>query len=95
MFLYECVPDPSTPSSFNLEVVATWYNTYIPKSLGSFNDRVVTGDLVHSVAIIKVKEGRFVSEARDYATIYPVAVEALGEDRLIVGTVSIIQQRSL
>lgn len=86
IYLYECIPDPSTPSSFTLEGVATWFNIYIPKSLASFNDRIVTGDLVHSVAIIRVKESKFVTEARDYGAMFPVAVEALSEDSLITGT---------
>lgn len=75
-----------------MEGVATWFNIYIPKSLASFNDRIVTGDLVHSVAIIRVKESKFVTEARDYGAMFPVAVEALSEDSLITGTVRIQPQ---
>jgi hypothetical protein len=92
--LYECVPDPSTPSSFNLEVIANWNSIYYPTSLGTFNDRIVTGDLQHSVAIVKIKEGKFISEARDYGVIRSTSVEALAEDSLITGTVSQLQRRS-
>ena len=57
-------------------------------SLGSFEDRVVAGDQISSVSLLKVTDSSLISEARDYGPLYPLAVEALDSDNIITSNVS-------
>ncbi|KDR82646.1 hypothetical protein GALMADRAFT_837022 [Galerina marginata CBS 339.88] len=69
---------------FALKRLAEWNHNYMVTSLGSFNDRVVAGDQISSVSLLKVTENKLLSEARDYGPLYPIAVEALDDKNLIV-----------
>ena len=56
-------------------------------SLGSFNDHIAAGDQISSVSLLKVKDDKLISEARDYGPLYPVAVEALSDTNIIASNV--------
>ncbi|KAH6912768.1 mono-functional DNA-alkylating methyl methanesulfonate N-term-domain-containing protein [Coprinopsis sp. MPI-PUGE-AT-0042] len=70
-------------TTFSLEVVAEWNHNYVVRSLGSFNKRVVIGDIASSVSLVDVGDGKVESVARDYAPLFPFALEALSEDSFI------------
>jgi len=52
-------------------------------SLGSFGNRIVAGDQISSVSLLKVTETSLVSQAKDYGPLYPISVEALDSENII------------
>jgi DNA damage-binding protein 1 len=57
---------------------------------------VVIGDIASSVSLVDVGDGKIESVARDYAPLFPFALEALSEDSFIGANVSvgILQQKT-
>lgn len=80
--------DASSTVIFSLKKIADWNHNYVVSSLGSFGDRIVAGDQISSVSLLKVTEAKLVSEAKDYGPLYPVSVEALDSDNVICANVS-------
>ena len=74
---------------FSLKRVADWNHNYLVSSLGSFGNRIVAGDQISSLSLLKVAETNLVSEAKDYGPLYPVSVEALDSDNVICANVSV------
>jgi DNA damage-binding protein 1 len=73
---------------FSLKRIADWNHNYLVSSLGSFGNRIVAGDQISSVSLLKVEEASLVSQAKDYGPLYPVSVEALDSDNIICANVS-------
>ncbi|KAF9485871.1 hypothetical protein BDN70DRAFT_870784 [Pholiota conissans] len=69
--------------TYSLKKVADWHHNYLVTSLGSFEDRLVAGDQISSVSLLKVKKNSISLEAKDYTPLYPIAVEALDTSNLI------------
>jgi DNA damage-binding protein 1 len=76
---------------FSLKRVAEWNHNYLVSSLGSFGNRIIAGDQISSVSLLKVEEESLVSQAKDYGPLYPVSVEALDSDNIICANVSVVQ----
>jgi DNA damage-binding protein 1 len=79
--------DDGLAPSYSLKKVAEWNHNYMVTSLGTFDDRIVAGDQISSVSLLKVAGDELISEARDYGPLYPVAVEALNSKSLICANV--------
>ena len=77
--------DGTSPS---LEMVGEWNHNYVVRSLGSFDKRIVIGDIASSVSLVELKQGKTVPIARDFAPLFPFSVEALSEVTFIGGNVS-------
>lgn len=76
--------------AYSLKKLAEWNHNYLVTSLGSFGDRVVAGDQISSISLLKIIENEVVLEARDYGPLYPVAVEALDSKNLICANVRLL-----
>ncbi|KAG2010117.1 pre-mRNA-splicing factor rse1, variant 2 [Coprinopsis cinerea AmutBmut pab1-1] len=77
--------DDTDSQSSELKEVGEWNHNYIVRSLGSFNNSLVIGDIASSVSLVNVNKGQFTPIARDYAPLFPYALEALSENALIGG----------
>ncbi|KAF8967077.1 CPSF A subunit region-domain-containing protein [Flammula alnicola] len=75
--------DESFAPTFSLQKLSDWNHNYMVTSLGSFDDRVVAGDQISSVSLLKVTKNRLTSEARDYGPLYPMSVEAFDQTNII------------
>ena len=73
---------------FSLKRIVDWNHNYLVSSLGSFGNRIVAGDQISSVSLLKVTETGLVSQAKDYGPLYPVSVEALDSENIICANVS-------
>ncbi|KAJ3503729.1 hypothetical protein NLJ89_g8306 [Agrocybe chaxingu] len=83
LYRLEVYEEESPAPTFTFKKLAEWNHNYMVTSLSSFADRVVAGDQISSVSLLKVADERLISEARDYGPLYPVAVEALSTKSLI------------
>jgi len=83
LFRLDISLDQSSTVVFSLKMIVDWNHNYLVSALGSFGDRIVAGDQISSVSLLKVAEDKLVSEAKDYGPLYPVSVEALDRDNLI------------
>ena len=89
LFRLDSSLDESSTIVFSLKKIVDWNHNYLVSSLGSFGDRIVAGDQISSVSLLKVGEASLVSEAKDYGPLYPVSVEALDLDNIICANVSV------
>lgn len=87
--LYRLQPSTKlTPvTTYTLKEIHNWNHNYMVTSLGAYEDRLVAGDQISSVSLIKVSDTELVTEARDYGPLYPIALEALSERSLICSNV--------
>jgi DNA damage-binding protein 1 len=76
---------------FSLKRIVDWNHNYLVSSLGSFGNRIVAGDQISSVSLLKVTDTGLISQAKDYGPLYPVSVEALDSENIICANVSVIE----
>jgi DNA damage-binding protein 1 len=74
---------------FSLKKITEWNHNYLVSSLGSFGNRIVAGDQISSLSLLKVTEANLTSEAKDYGPLYPISVEALDSDNIICASVGV------
>lgn len=89
LFRLDSSLDESSTTVFFLKKTAEWNHNYLVSSLGSFGNRIVAGDQISSVSLLKITETKLVAEAKDYGPLYPVSVEALDSDNVICANVSV------
>lgn len=87
LYRFEVSNEETQCPTYSLKNVADWNHNYLVTSLGSFKNRVVAGDQISSVSLLKVNENRLTLEAKDYTPLYPVSVEALGTNNIIASNV--------
>jgi DNA damage-binding protein 1 len=90
LFELDSLLDESSVMVFSLKKIVDWNHNYLVSSLGSFGNRIVAGDQISSVSLLKVTGTSLVSQAKDYGPLYPVSVEALDPDNIICANVSVI-----
>ncbi|KIM43302.1 hypothetical protein M413DRAFT_444121 [Hebeloma cylindrosporum] len=83
LFDFDISSDETDSPTFSIKKLADWNHNYMVTSLGSFEDRVVAGDQISSVTLLKATDSSLVSEAKDYGPLYPLAVEALDASNVI------------
>ncbi|PPR07110.1 hypothetical protein CVT24_010946 [Panaeolus cyanescens] len=83
LFRLEASTDLPPVTTYTLKEIHNWNHNYMVTSLGSYQDRLVAGDQISSVSLIKVTDTELISEARDYGPLYPMALEALDEKSLV------------
>ncbi|KAH9480543.1 DNA damage-binding protein 1a [Psilocybe cubensis] len=83
MYHVDVTTEDVTVPTYSLKKLAEWNHNYLVTSLGTFNNRVVAGDHISSVSMLKVEDNKLLSEARDYGPLYPLCVEALDESNVI------------
>jgi DNA damage-binding protein 1 len=76
--------------SFTLQMLSEWNHNYMLTSLATYGDRIVAGDQISSVSILKVSDSTVHNVARDYGPLWPVCVEASDEANLIGANVKAI-----
>lgn len=74
---------------YRLQQVAEWNHNYFVTSLVSHLDRLVVGDAISSVSLLKVTGVRMECLSRDYGPIWPVAVGALSHNQIIGANVRV------
>lgn len=71
-----------------LTEVTKWDHNYFLTSLVVHNDRLVVGDVMHSVAILQLAEDRIHTIAKDYSPLLPVALGTTDGSSVIGANVS-------
>lgn len=77
---------PSTTSSgLELEVVARWTHNYIVSNIVTRGDRIYIGDAISSLSVIQWdSSGQTLRNiARDYAPLWPVAIQTFDSDNIV------------
>lgn len=69
--------------STKLSRVARWNHNYYVTSLVVNKDRIIIGDAVSSVSVLKVEGQELKTVARDYAPLWPLAIEATRDEGVI------------
>lgn len=69
--------------STRVKRVCRWNHNYFVTSLVAHDDRVIIGDAVSSVSVLKVQGSELRTIARDYAPLWPLTVEAVRENGVI------------
>lgn len=89
--LYSLRVSGGVPSeTFALQILSEWNHNYMLTSLVTYGDRIVAGDQISSVSILKVSDTTVHNVARDYGPLWPVCVEASDEANLIGANVKAI-----
>lgn len=72
-------------SSVELEVAARWTHNYIVSNLVTRGDRIYIGDAICSLSVIQWNPSSQTLQniARDYAPLWPVAIQTLDRDNII------------
>ncbi|KZT73848.1 hypothetical protein DAEQUDRAFT_357103 [Daedalea quercina L-15889] len=71
-------------STIRLNKVSEWNHNYIVTSLVCNDRTLIVGDAISSVSMLRLDaDGKLQSIARDYAPLWPVAVEAIGKGGVI------------
>ncbi|KAG5639200.1 hypothetical protein H0H81_005679 [Sphagnurus paluster] len=69
--------------TYVLEELSEWNHNYMLSSIASYGDRVITGDKLHSVSLLKIVNRKLQIIARDFGPIWPFAVEASDGEHII------------
>lgn len=81
--------DGSADSPMTLQVVGQWNHNYLVTQLAVYGNRLVVGDCIHSVSLLEVGPDFVMTTiARDYAPLWPIAVEASNESNIVGANVS-------
>ncbi|KAF5382718.1 hypothetical protein D9615_002834 [Tricholomella constricta] len=84
VMLYRLKSSDNVPTpSYSLELLSEWTHNYLVSSLASYGDRVVAGDKINSVSLLKVVNRKLQNIARDYGPLWPLCVEASDEENII------------
>ena len=91
MILYDLQSDdsPLLPGSttYTLQKVAEWNHNYTVSHLLANEDTLVLGDVISSISVIKLDNGKLQTVGRDYGPLWPVAVGDLGNGNVIAANV--------
>jgi DNA damage-binding protein 1 len=71
-----------------LERIATWNHNYLVTSLASRADRILVGDAISSISVLRLEDNRLHLVARDYGALWPTSVELMSDSTLIGANVS-------
>jgi DNA damage-binding protein 1 len=77
---------PSTnSSSIELEVAARWTHNYIVSSIVSRDDWIYISDAISSLSVIQwdPSSQTLHNVARDYAALWPVAIQTFDKDNIV------------
>ncbi|KAF8158252.1 mono-functional DNA-alkylating methyl methanesulfonate N-term-domain-containing protein [Crassisporium funariophilum] len=83
LYRLDCSSEELTTPLYSLKNIADWNHNYMVTSLGAYEDRIVAGDQISSVSLLKVTDTKLIPEARDYGPLHPICVEALDSANLI------------
>ena len=72
----------------SLTKVCEWNHNYLVMSLATHGSRLIVGDAISSVSILSFQGETLTTVARDYGPLWPVAVEAWGEEGVVGANVS-------
>ena len=76
-------------TTLRLSKVSEWNHNYIVTSLAYRNVQLIVGDAISSVSLLRLDAHcQLQSIARDYAPLWPVAVEGTGHGEIIGADVS-------
>lgn len=64
-------------------MVTTWNHNYLISTLVSQGDRLLVGDALTSVSLLKMAGSALEAIAKDYSSLWPTCVQMLDEKRLI------------
>ena len=87
MDLYAVVHDEDSGAT-SLSRVARWNHNYFVVSLVAKGDRLIVGDGISSVSVLRVKGHNLETLARDYTPLWPQTVEGVKDDGVIGANVS-------
>jgi DNA damage-binding protein 1 len=71
-----------------LERIATWNHNYLVTSLASRGDRILVGDAISSISVLRLEDDRLHLIARDYGALWPTSIELTSDSTLIGANVS-------
>ncbi|KAG1743291.1 CPSF A subunit region-domain-containing protein [Suillus paluster] len=63
--------------------MATWNHNYLVTSLASRGDRILLGDAISSISMLRLEDNRLHLIARDYGALWPTCVELMSNSTLI------------
>ncbi|KAG0700426.1 CPSF A subunit region-domain-containing protein [Suillus ampliporus] len=66
-----------------LASMATWNHNYMVTSLASRGDRILLGDAISSISMLRLEGNRLQLIARDYGPLWPTCVELMSNSTLI------------
>lgn len=76
--------------STKLTRVYRWNHNYFVTNLAVHSDRLIAGDALSSVSVLKLQGKELRTVARDYAPLWPVAVEATRNNGVIGSNVRVV-----
>lgn len=71
-----------------LERIATWNHNYLVTSLASRGDRILVGDAISSISVLRLEANRLHLIARDYGALWPTSAEFMSDSTFIGANVS-------
>lgn len=86
--LYRIIDEDAASSmsenTARLARVSRWNHNYFVTSLAARDDKIIAGDAISSVSIVRIKGNDLETIARNYGPLWPVAVEA-GRNKSVIG----------
>ncbi|TFK48656.1 hypothetical protein OE88DRAFT_1663726 [Heliocybe sulcata] len=73
--------------TYDLKYVNEWNHDYVLSSIVPALDGLVISDAISSVSVLDVKDSKLQKRAKDYSPLWPVAIQALDEKRVIAANV--------
>lgn len=85
MILYQLLD--GAEASLHAEKQDSWDHSYIVTNLTSSGAELLVGDVIHSVSVLQLKDGRLSIKARDHSALWPFRIQSLDKGGIVVGNV--------
>lgn len=69
--------------------LAEWNHNYLVTSIATYDDLIVTGDAVSSIAVLNLDGSKFKTLVRDYGPLWPLCLEMNGRTGVIGANVNL------
>ena len=87
---FEGEGEDSKASEYAVEKLLDWNHNYLVNNIASFDDHLIVADQYSSVSLLKLNaRQKLATIARDYSSLWPVAIDALDKESIIGGDVSV------
>lgn len=88
MVLYKISEDSS--GNIQAKIHDSWDHNYVVTNLVSSGDSLLVGDVIHSISVLELKDGRLHIKARDHSALWPFRIQSLDDGGIVVGNVSVL-----
>ena len=93
MKIFKLVEVKGGETPLHVELVTEWDYSYVLQCMAASGDNLIIGDLVRSVALLKIdwQEGKLERKARDHQDLGPYRLAASGDNGVIGSNVSLLR----